>query len=99
MTATLPGLPAARSVRSIVAARHCAESAVEPPSRAPCANDRIDAKLLALFAQHEQPPPRPRLDAETQTLPELATRRDQLVEMRVAEQQTDGMLEINRSEV
>ena len=49
--------------------------------------DRIDAKLLALFAQREQPAPRPPLDAETQALQELATRRDQLLEMRVAEQQ------------
>ena len=31
--------------------------------------------------------PRPPLDAETQALKELATRRDQLLEMRVAEQQ------------
>ena len=49
--------------------------------------DRIDARLLALFAQREQPTPRPPLDAETQALQELATRRDQLLEMRVAEQQ------------
>ena len=37
--------------------------------------DRIDAKLLALFAQRELPAPRPPLDAETQALQELATRR------------------------
>ena len=49
--------------------------------------DRIDAKLLALFAQREQRAPRPPLDVETQALQELATRRDQLLEMRVAEQQ------------
>ena len=49
--------------------------------------DRIDARLLALFAQREQPVPRPPPDAETQALQELATRRDQLLEMRVAEQQ------------
>jgi transposase len=49
--------------------------------------DRIDAKLLVLFAQREQPVPRPRLDAETQALQELATRRDQLIEMDGAEQQ------------
>ncbi|MGD0291749.1 MAG: transposase [Candidatus Binataceae bacterium] len=30
--------------------------------------DRIDARLLALFAQREQPAPRPPLDAETQAL-------------------------------
>ncbi len=49
--------------------------------------DRIDAKLLALFAQREQPALRPPLDAEAQALQELATGRDQLREMRVAEQQ------------
>jgi len=49
--------------------------------------DRIDARLLALFAEREQPEPRAPLDAETQALQELATRRDQLVEMRVAEVQ------------
>ena len=49
--------------------------------------DRINARLLALFAQREQPVPRPPLDAETQALQELATRRDQFLEMRVAEQQ------------
>jgi transposase len=49
--------------------------------------DRIDAELLALFAQREQPVAHPPLDAETQALQELATRRDQLLEMRVAEQQ------------
>ena len=38
-------------------------------------------RLLALFAQREQPVPRPPLDAETQALQELATRRDQLLEM------------------
>ena len=48
--------------------------------------DRVDAKLLALFAEREQPEARPPLDAETQQLQELATRRDQLIEMRVAEQ-------------
>lgn len=49
--------------------------------------DRIDAQLLALFAERERPQPRPPLDAETQALQELATRRDQLVDMRVAEEQ------------
>jgi len=48
--------------------------------------DRVDAQLLALFAERERPPARPPLDAETQALQELATRRDQLVEMRVAEE-------------
>lgn len=48
--------------------------------------DRIDAKLLALFAERERPEPRAPLDAETQALQELAIRRDQLVEMKVAEE-------------
>lgn len=49
--------------------------------------DRIDAQLLALFAERERPEPRAPLDAETQALQDLAMRRDQLVEMKVAEEQ------------
>lgn len=52
--------------------------------------DRVDAELLALFAQRERPQPRVPLDAETQALQELAVRRDQLVEMRVAEEHRLG---------
>jgi transposase len=48
--------------------------------------DRIDARMLALYAERERPPARPPLDAETQALQDLAQRRDQLVEMRVAEE-------------
>lgn len=47
--------------------------------------DRKDAELLALFAQREQPDPRPPADAETQALQELVMRREQLLEMLVAE--------------
>jgi transposase len=49
-------------------------------------NDRKDAKLLALFAQRERPEPRPPADAETQALQGLVMRREQLLEMLVAEE-------------
>ena len=47
--------------------------------------DRKDAELLALFAERERPEPRPPADAETQALQELVMRREQLLEMLVAE--------------
>ena len=49
--------------------------------------DRKDAELLALFAERERPEARPPADAETQALQELVMRREQLVEMSVAEKQ------------
>src|SRR5258708_22718246 len=49
--------------------------------------DRKDAELLALFAQREQPEPRPPADAETQALQGLVMRREQLLEMLLAEEQ------------
>jgi transposase len=49
--------------------------------------DRKDAELLALFAERERPEPRPPADAETQALQELVMRREQLLEMLVAEKQ------------
>jgi len=49
--------------------------------------DRKDAELLALFAERERPAARPPADAETQALQELVMRREQLVEMLVAEKQ------------
>ena len=49
--------------------------------------DRLDAWGLARFAAEVQPPLRPRPDAATQDLHSLATRRRQLLGMRVAEQQ------------
>jgi transposase len=49
--------------------------------------DRKDAELLALFAERERPEVRPPADAETQALQELVMRREQLVEMSVAEKQ------------
>jgi transposase len=47
--------------------------------------DRKDAELLALFAEREQPAAHPPADAETQALQELVMRREQLLEMLVAE--------------
>jgi transposase len=49
--------------------------------------DRKDAELLALFAERERPEARPPADAETQALQELVMRREQLLEMLVAEKQ------------
>lgn len=48
--------------------------------------DRIDAEILARFAAAVQPPVRPMPDAETRELEALITRRRQLVEMIVAEE-------------
>lgn len=47
--------------------------------------DRIDAQLLAQFAEAVQPPLRPLADDATQELSELLTRRRQLVDMLTAE--------------
>lgn len=47
--------------------------------------DRIDAALLALFAERVQPVPRPLPDAARQTLDALLTRRRQVLDMLVAE--------------
>jgi transposase len=48
--------------------------------------DAIDARVLAHFAEAVRPAPRPLPDKETQELHELLTRRRQLLEMKVAEQ-------------
>jgi transposase len=48
--------------------------------------DRKDAELLALYAERERPTPRPPADAETVALQALVTRREQLLEMLVAEE-------------
>jgi transposase len=53
--------------------------------------DRLDAAVLALFAERVQPPVRALPDAATQALDALVARRHQLVEMLVAEQQRLGM--------
>jgi transposase len=47
--------------------------------------DRLDAQVLAHFAEAIRPPVRPLPDAETQALSALLTRRRQLVEMLTAE--------------
>jgi transposase len=49
--------------------------------------DRLDAALLARFAEVVRPAPRPLPDAQAQALAALVTRRSQLVAMLVAEQQ------------
>lgn len=48
--------------------------------------DRKDAALLALYAERERPEPRPPAAEETQALQELVMRREQLVEMLIAEE-------------
>lgn len=53
--------------------------------------DRLDAAVLALFAERVQPPVRALPDAATQALDALMARRHQLVEMLVAEQNRLGM--------
>jgi len=47
--------------------------------------DRLDAHLLALFAERVRPTPRPLPDAALQALEALMTRRRQLVDMVTAE--------------
>ena len=47
--------------------------------------DRLDAQVLARFAQMVRPEPRPLPDAQQQTLADLLARRRQVVEMLVAE--------------
>jgi transposase len=48
-------------------------------------SDEIDAKVLALFAEHIRPESRPALDPATQEFQDLLARRRQLIEMLVAE--------------
>lgn len=47
--------------------------------------DKIDARMLALYAHRERPEAKAPADAETQALQELVMRREQLLEMVVAE--------------
>jgi len=47
--------------------------------------DRIDAEIIAAFAAHMRPEPRPLPDADRKALMDLVARRRQLVEMRTAE--------------
>jgi transposase len=52
--------------------------------------DRLDAGILALFAERVRPTPRPLEDAATQLLDALLTRRRQVLEMLVAEKNRLG---------
>ena len=52
--------------------------------------DRIDAKVLALFAERVRPEVRALPDEETQELTALLARRRQLIEMMVAEKDAPG---------
>ena len=52
--------------------------------------DRLDAAVLALFAERVRPVPRPLADEATQLLDALLTRRRQLLEMLVAEKNRLG---------
>jgi transposase len=54
--------------------------------------DAIDAEMIARFAEAARPEPRPLLDADTQALAELVTRRRQIIVMMVAERQRAGRL-------
>ncbi len=47
--------------------------------------DTLDARLLAAFAQRMTPPPTPQADETRQTLRDLLTRRQQLLQIRTAE--------------
>lgn len=53
--------------------------------------DRLDAAMLALFAERVQPPVRPLPDPETRALEALVARRRQLLEMLVAEKNRLGL--------
>ncbi len=47
--------------------------------------DTLDARLLAAFAQRMTPPPTPQIQESSQTLRDLLTRRQQLLQIRTAE--------------
>lgn len=49
--------------------------------------DRLDARMIALWAEHRRPEVRPLPDAQARELSELLARRRQLIEMLVAERQ------------
>ena len=53
--------------------------------------DRLDARVLALFAQQVRPPVRPLKDAQSRALDALFTRRRQLVEMLTMERNRLGL--------
>lgn len=53
-------------------------------------NDKLDARILALFAQRMQPPARPMKDEQQRELDEMVSRRRQLVSMLTAEKNRLG---------
>lgn len=59
-------------------------------------NDRIDAEVIALFAERVQPELRPLPDEQARELDELVTRRRQVIEMMVAEGNRARRLQIKR---
>jgi len=59
-------------------------------------NDRLDAHVIALFAQRMRPEPRPLKDEQQQELDELMARRRQLVEMLAAEKNRLGQARSRR---
>lgn len=52
--------------------------------------DRVDAEVLAFYGRTAKIEPKPLLTAEQRRLQELTTRRQQLIEMRVAEENREG---------
>jgi transposase len=54
--------------------------------------DRLDAEILARFAEQQRPAPRPLVDAAREELDALLTRRRQLIEMLVAEKNRLGQV-------
>lgn len=58
--------------------------------------DKVDAEVIALFAERIRPPVRPLPDAEARMLDELVTRRRQIIEMMVAEGNRARQLESKR---
>lgn len=58
--------------------------------------DRIDAQVIALFAERVRPEVRPLSDDQTRLLDELVTRRRQVIEMIVAEGNRARLLESRR---
>ncbi len=58
--------------------------------------DRIDAQVIALFAERVRPEVRPLSDEQTRLLDELVTRRRQVIEMIVAEGNRARLLESRR---
>lgn len=54
--------------------------------------DRLDAEILARFAEQQRPTPRPLVDAAREELDALLTRRRQLIEMLVAEKNRLGQV-------